>query len=332
VSDATTRDWDLQPGAFLTREERRRRFGGSTQGGIQPSALTPNVFLYTDPLTGLSHGYNFDGWSPDGTVFFYTGEGRYGDQTLTHGNGAILNHRTEGRTLRVFSAEGTVSGSQTKQQRYLGEFELDASRPVEWEVAPDTAGVLRSVVVFRLRPIGPVLRRPREASDNPIAAVTTREVLAPLEGPLDDVVEQVLLERSSAPRFFHMDEESLRISVRREAELVTSLTGFLFSLGHEVVRNRITPAGNAFPLYTDVYDVTANVLYEAKASAERPYVRLAVGQLLDYKRYMSNEIGLSGLFPSRPGGDLPELLEYVGVGLSHPIEGGFALTSGRPLA
>src|SRR4051812_20209593 len=146
INDST---WDIEPGAFLTRRERGVRFGGATQGGIEPSATTPNVFLYTDPAKGLAHGYNFDGWSPDGSVFFYTGEGQFGDQTLTSGNASILNHWQAGRRLRVFSAEGTVPGSQTKQQRYIGEFELDVERPTEWETAPDTAGELRSVVVFR---------------------------------------------------------------------------------------------------------------------------------------------------------------------------------------
>src|SRR5262249_11770725 len=37
--------WDTPPGARLTRDERMRRYGGAKYGGIQPSRVTPNVFL-----------------------------------------------------------------------------------------------------------------------------------------------------------------------------------------------------------------------------------------------------------------------------------------------
>ncbi|WP_210481536.1 hypothetical protein [Naasia sp. SYSU D00948] len=317
--------WDIEPGGFLTRSERAERFGGGTQSGIEPSNRASTVFLYTDPAKGLAHGYNFDGWSPDRSVFFYTGEGQYGDQTLSGRNASILNHREARRTLRMFSAEGTVGRTQTKQQRYIGEFEVDRDRPFEWEIAPDTGGELRSVVVFRLRPAGRTFARSREDSAHPISPVTLAEEVAPLEGPVDDVVEQVLLERTLTPQFLHHDEGKLRVAVRREAELVTRMTRYLRSLGHEVARNKIVPAGSAFPLFTDIHDVTGSVVYEAKASPDRPQVRLAVGQLMDYRRYLGDSVGVSALFPRRPAEDLPALLALAGVALSYPQGSTFRL-------
>ena len=83
--------WDLQVGDELTRDERRKKFGGGLYGGIESSAQTPNVFIYSDPSKGTKHGYDFDGWVENGTVFQYTGEGRIGDQKMNRGNLAILN-------------------------------------------------------------------------------------------------------------------------------------------------------------------------------------------------------------------------------------------------
>ncbi|PVZ94552.1 hypothetical protein DDQ50_12695 [Amnibacterium flavum] len=140
---------------------------------------------------------------------------------------------------------------------------------------------------------------------------------SPLEGPLDDVVDRVLLERTLAPTFAHQATDVLRMSIRREAAMVLRLTQHLESLGHEVVRNRITPAGSAFSLYTDVFDASESVLYEAKSVADRASSRLAVGQLLDYKRYMSDNVRLSAYLPGRPSGDLPRLFDSTGIGLSY---------------
>jgi hypothetical protein len=93
-------EWSLRPGETIQRKTLHIQFGGGGQGGIGPSALTPNVFVFTDPATGAQHGY-VDGWQDDG-CFHYTGEGQRGDQTMKRGNAAILRHRQERRSLRVF--------------------------------------------------------------------------------------------------------------------------------------------------------------------------------------------------------------------------------------
>ena len=50
---------------------------------------------------------------------------------------------------------------------------------------------------------------------------------------------------------------------------------------------------------SDLADVTDNVLYEAKGSAERMSLRLAVGQVLDYGHYVDRS-RLAVLLPSAP--------------------------------
>jgi hypothetical protein len=44
--------WSIAPGETTTRQDIRRRFGGATQGGIQPSATSANVLLFSDPTAG----------------------------------------------------------------------------------------------------------------------------------------------------------------------------------------------------------------------------------------------------------------------------------------
>lgn len=128
------------------------RFGGSRFGGIQPSRRSPNVLIYSDPIQGEQHGYNYDGWDPDpaSPVYYYTGEGQVGDQDpAAKGNGAILNHLETGRSLRLFEAAGP-SRSGGKPQRYVGEFHVDPSDPWQFREAPDRVGDQRHVVVFKL--------------------------------------------------------------------------------------------------------------------------------------------------------------------------------------
>ena len=40
--------WDEEVGAVLTRLERMNKYGGG-KGGIEPSATSDNVFIYSDP-------------------------------------------------------------------------------------------------------------------------------------------------------------------------------------------------------------------------------------------------------------------------------------------
>jgi len=161
--------WKHPPGTRMSREERRSAYGGAVFGGIQPSRQTPNVFVYSDPGAGEKNGYDFDGWSLDGSVFTYTGEGRTGGQEMTKGNKAILEHGADGRQLRVFVADGTVAGSGAKDHLYLGEFTVDEDDPYRVERAPDQLGEMRDVFVFRLLPVGEVLRRHEDGQHTPLA-------------------------------------------------------------------------------------------------------------------------------------------------------------------
>lgn len=139
-------DWDIEAGEQFKRVAIHEKYGGRRQGGIGPSRVTSNVLLFTDPVKGHKHGY-FDGWGDDG-CYHYAGEGQVGDQKMTQGNLAILNHERDGRALRLF--RGVSSGVC----QYLGQFTLPVASPWYLTDAPETGdGPIRSVIMFRLQPI-----------------------------------------------------------------------------------------------------------------------------------------------------------------------------------
>ncbi|MEV4383917.1 restriction endonuclease [Streptosporangium sp. NPDC049644] len=288
--------WDTPVDSLMGREERMAKYGGAKYGGIEPSRKTPNVFIYSDPARGKSFGYNFDGWNEDNTVFLYTGEGRVGDQQMRDGNRAILEHHTKGRALRLFVADGLIPGTDQKNHRYVGKFEVDRERPYFLEEAPDQKEELRTVFVFRLHPLGEALHRSADRSCSGDIRLVTETVLVPLEAHISQTFENPGAKATTA--------------TRRESELCAR---YVSHLGRYFQRWKITPAGETRPLFTDLYDQEENELYEAKGTATRDAVRRSVGQLLDYQRHITPKPNLTLLLPHRPSDDLINFLHSVGI-------------------
>src|SRR5215211_1952899 len=143
-------EWTVAVGETLPRREVSQQYGGGWYGGIEPSRRTPNVLIFSKPEVSERYGYAYDGWHPDGT-YHYTGEGQQGDQEFVQGNRAIRDHVEDGRALRLFWSQGTGT-------TYLGEFTLPEDEPYRMADAPDRDGARRSVIVFRLQPVGDALR------------------------------------------------------------------------------------------------------------------------------------------------------------------------------
>lgn len=310
--------WELEPGDYLGRQERQDIYGGGTMGGIQPAVDSPNVFVYSDPARGSKYGYQFDGWNADSSVFFYTGEGRIGDQALRKGNRAILDHAIKGRALRLFIAEGYEPGTRTARQLYIGQFEIDPDLPFEVEVSSDDNGEARTVYVFRLLPIGPSFMSDAQRSAHPIADLNKVQVLPVTQETLETTFKEIEIELVGSAESAHEVTARILVRRRREAVLVLSLRDVLVALGHQVHRQQIQPAGQAHPIYTDLFDATDNVLYEAKSDSSRESVRMAIGQLLDYRRFLPEETQLAVLVPTKPARDLCELLRSVDVDIRWP--------------
>jgi len=291
IASAGGPDWELAPGEVIKRKTLHQRYGGGGQGGIAPSARSANVLIFSDPKSGEQHGY-IDGWQEDG-CFHYTGEGQVGDQQLTHGNKAIAEHASEGRSLRVFDG---VAGDVT----YVGQFVLDRETyrtdAPESKTAPSGGRLIRQVLVFPLRPVDKPAERPSSTQESQGASTT------------DVPVEEQNTERA----FVDPSGEIYEIE-RREQRLVLAYQADLEAQGYEVGRNRIRPPGEAKPLFSDVHDRSRNNLIEAKGSGSRANIRMAIGQLADYARFLSPEPAQGVLLPDRPREDLEQLLSSCGI-------------------
>jgi hypothetical protein len=288
-------------GEYYTREDLVIEYGGSVQsGGIVPGNKSNTVFVFTDPSEGAQFGYVYDGFSSDGSVLYYTGAGQNGDQVVSGANSPIVTHAEKGRTLHAFVAAGRMPGRQTKRQRYVGEFVLDPALPFERMPALDRNHAVRTVLVFRLLPVRPVDESMLRTVG--ISGITgeSKSLLVPVE--------------LNSTYFFETSGTEARTAVRRESRLVDD---FIASQsGHEFSRWAIKVPKEP-PLLTDVYDETDRVLYEAKALARRSDVRMAVGQLYDYRRHVDvDNLRCAVLLPERPRADLRDLLQSAGLGLA----------------
>ncbi len=267
-------------GQTLKRSLLHDHYGGSRQSGIASAPHSGCVLLFSGD-EGRQFGYNHDGFQEDGS-FHYTGEGQVGPQRLDRGNGAILK-RTNRLLLFRMRGKGMVE--------YLGEFALDDEQPWYYMDAPDRNGDTRQVVVFRLWPVGRV------------AEPTVRFGLE---------VRQVPVERTLVSSFRVAPGVEATEMQRREAALLYRYKEWLERRNHTTARHEIRLPDTPASLLTDLFDVESNELIEAKASPARQHVRMALGQLLDYNRYVeANKLAV--LLPGRPLDDLVDLLVKNGV-------------------
>ncbi|MFE7616761.1 hypothetical protein [Streptomyces sp. NPDC057496] len=354
----------INPGDVRTRAQIRAVFGGSPQGGICPSTSKHSVNLYSDPDVGEQVGY-YDGWLAEedelGAVFEYTGAGKSGDQTFEGtagtGNRAILQHAAESRALRVFTRVGKVPGSDTKTHRYLGSFTLDSMEPYVWRRVHGEDGQERNVIVFRLRADGDVQHAdqdtipPAEKTEGefvPFRVVTAAMFQTdPATSGALPLPKQRVRKRSTSRRpapntetsgIFVVPEAfgtqlSVRaataatVAIRREAELTQAYKAHLDSAGHQTGAYQIKVKGLTSTFRADLYDATAHVLYEAKGSNSREDVRMALGQILDYSRYVKmpeheGDPQRVILLPAAPTPDMYSLLDRYDVGVVYRSDDG----------
>ena len=288
---------DLAPGERIRRTELHEHLGGQEQSGISPSSRSPVVMIFSDPASGEQHGY-FDGWNADEGSFHYSGEGQRGDQQMTRGNKAIRDHDVDGRSLHVFLGSG-----KGRDLTYAGEFEYVNRYLSE---ALDTDGRNRTVFMFRLQPL----------EDQTVIA----HVGAPRVSPGPEKVENVPVEQHNTETAFIDPEHEPYEAERRESRLVKAYEQHLRSLGHSPHRHRIQPAEEAKPLFTDLYDPVDQTLIEAKGTTTREAIRMAIGQLLDYRRFVSDARTLAVLVPTAPRADLEEFVKSCNVSLIYPDE------------
>jgi predicted RNA-binding protein with PUA-like domain len=253
----TSSGWALQPGETIRRSELHDHYGGSRQDGVSPSRKTPNIFIFTDPRSGEQHGY-YDRWLPDGS-FHYTGRGQRGDQTLTSGNLAVLNHVQDGKALRVFQgATGIV--------QYVGEFALDEHEPYDWGTAPSTgSGPLRKVVRFHLRRV-----------DRPATGPDTGPLGVPFHAR-DEAVEPA---SPTAPA--QADPDAAGRGLRAHHRLQNQLAELVTAAGH--TPRDPAPIDPEFDLAWETPQAIFVVEVKSCTKAnEVRQLRMGIGQVLDYE-------------------------------------------------
>jgi hypothetical protein len=106
---------------------------------------------------------------------------------------------------------------------------------------------------------------------------------------------------------------------------------FLRARGDDVTRKKIHPRGAAHPLYNDLFNRTRNQLVEVKANGTRDSVRMAIGQLADYARFVPRA-DRAVLLNAKPDDDLLDLLVSQGVSGIWRTRGGFADNAGGRFA
>ena len=110
---------------------------------------------------------------------------------------------------------------------------------------------------------------------------------------------------------FEVERTAGPVKVRRsEQSLVLGYCRFLEARGEQLTRLRALPQGVLNCLYSDVFNEERGQLVEAKGEASRAAIRMAIGQLFDYRRF-APDAELAVLLPERPSSDLEELLSSV---------------------
>ena len=148
---------------------------------------------------------------------------------------------------------------------------------------------------------------------------STRGARGPAEPPRV-VARRVPVEPNRTRETTRSAAEEQKVQLR-ERQLVEDFCEHLRTQGHDVGSYEFDlPQGNR-PLRADIFDFSAKHLIEAKGSSAREDVRMAIGQLLDYRSllFQARELPrgatrLSVLLPEPPPPGLLEVLHSVQIG------------------
>jgi hypothetical protein len=124
----------------------------------------------------------------------------------------------------------------------------------------------------------------------------------------------VPIEQSQTESFFQRFERPTKTAIRAEQRMVRAYADYLETRGRTVSRHRLKPSADSGVLFTDLYEHDRRSLIEAKARANRASIRMAIGQLADYARFIKpSPRRRAVLLPERPSDDLEQLLKSQGI-------------------
>ena len=128
----------LKPGIILDNSQLRSYFKCSPQGGMRRGTKTNSLVLISDH----TKSFYVDTWVDD--VFYYTGMGLTGNQSLTfHQNKTLAESKTNGIHLHLFEV------FEEGKYVYFGEVELAGIPYLDKQ--PDKNKTIRDVYVFPLK-------------------------------------------------------------------------------------------------------------------------------------------------------------------------------------
>ena len=291
----------IQIGETIRRTKLQDLVGGGRQFGMTSCFSGSAFLLFHDPKESKKYGY--DKWEGEhvGGTFSYTGQGRYGDQSLSRNNKSLLLAARNSKPIYLFhsdSPNATLLG-----EVFLGDPEY------RWERAKDLNGVDRAVIVFNL-----VFPRGFESYSIP---------------PLIPRIELDVSEWKSPnfnPYQKSIYENSLATAERHEMQLQWEFGKWCHKNSIEISTLKIQVDGLKGYLQPDFFMPQRDYIIEAKPSSAREYVRLAIGQVLDYVNLYRLHNGASPrpglLLPSVPKRDLLSLLRILNIALIVPDTNG----------
>lgn len=128
---------DIKPGKVLDNDGITGLFKCAPQGGMRRSHETNTLVLVSDHTKALYE----DRW--DGDIFYYTGMGRVGDQTITSQNKTIAESNINNVEMHLFEV------FEAKKYVYIGIVELAAAPYQEQQL--DDNGENRLVWIFPIK-------------------------------------------------------------------------------------------------------------------------------------------------------------------------------------
>jgi hypothetical protein len=301
--------WDLALGQEDSRTAIHSRHLGSESRGISaPGRRTGrhNIMLWWRPKHGEGYGY-VDGWTADGDAFYFTGTGQLGDQVFGRPlfeNGRVRDHVANGDRIRLLKYVGKNS------VRYVGELRLDPSHPWTWIDGPDAAAQTRRMIQFRFLPVETL---PVPPEDRLRADVALSPQISAI-GQVPAVPSGTDVEAVRTPEFRRLVGVREQLVSRTEATLVQEFSVWLVTqLSVQATGLSIPYSAESRNLRADLYLPAPHALVEAKSSAAREHIRMAIGQLLDYSRYVKPAPRLMLLTPVAPPDDMKSLLTSLGI-------------------
>lgn len=132
----------------------------------------------------------------------------------------------------------------------------------------------------------------------------------------------VPVEEGEAEGYDFTSSTALGRAHRRERGLVLAYARHLREQG-DVVKSRIIPTPGGGRIRADLVNETRSHLVEAKAAGSRNDIRMAVGQLADYARFLPDLKRRAVLLTAKPIPDLIELLSHEGIAAVWRSGGGF---------